>query len=94
MRSLINRLASLCFGVYLIHDGELLRIELWKRIQIDMNKETGMFSILSWSFIVVGVIFICGCLIESIRKSIETVFIHFIETKRRNHNRIKVDQGV
>lgn len=78
----INRIASMCFGVYLIHDSELLRTEFWNHIQIDTQVGKGLFAILTQMIVVVGAIFICGCGIELIRKTISDSIVRLIQARR------------
>lgn len=56
----INRAASACFGVYLIHEQPMLRTYLWDTI-FDNRQYHGMFSVMLAGIISGTVVFI-GCL--------------------------------
>lgn len=77
----INLVASLCFGVYLIHDSDILRTELWRVIDLHINN--GLLTFMGKMSVVVGGIFICGCIIEFIRRTIGDCIMHFIKSVQK-----------
>ena len=74
-RKAINLIASLCFGVYLIHDSEILRADLWEIIRINMHANIRLPLLIAKVIIVVVGIFICGCTMEYIRRAIGNCFV-------------------
>lgn len=80
---LINYVSSTVFGIYLFHDNNIIRQNLYKIINIDFGPYVSSKMILKvffWTF----AIFIIGVIIELIRKFIEVLII---KIKKRIINR-------
>lgn len=59
---IINKIASLTFGIYLIHDNELLRVYIWNHV-LNLSCFYGnLFLLLHILKDVVAVFVICGCI--------------------------------
>ncbi len=69
MEKLVNGVGGLTFGVYLLHDNDLLRSRLWNLINAPRLLDNYLAEMLYLVAIVVG-IFCLGCLVELIRKKI------------------------
>ena len=69
----INKIASLSFGVYLIHDNILLRPKLYNAFY-DIYYSSSFFAILGRIFVFSTVIFIVCILIEWLRQIIFKFF--------------------
>lgn len=64
---LINKIASLVFGVYLIHDSSLGRSVIWDKIfHVQDLYLSEYFPI--WSIAIITVIMICGCCFDFLRQ--------------------------
>lgn len=62
-------IGGLTFGVYLLHDNDLLRSRVWGLINVPRFLDSLLVEMLYMVAIVVG-IFCLGCLVELIRKRI------------------------
>ena len=69
----INYVASLTFGVYLIHDHPLVRLYLWRsflgKSSLLLVKQYGVVFVV-YAVLVVFAIFVVCCMIEAIRKTV------------------------
>ena len=65
----INRIASLTFGIYLIHENIFMRPFLWQKLFNNAPYENSPFLIVHLLFSVITVFIVCG-LIEFIRQSL------------------------
>ena len=72
----INRLAGVCFGVYLFHEHDYMREFLWGEL-FDVNLFIGSPYFIFYSMFVVGIIFIIGGIFEMIRCLIGKI-IHYL----------------
>ena len=68
----VTIIGSLTFGVYLLHDNDLIRNKLWGIIDAPRYLDNLAFEALYMIGVVI-VIFIVGCVIELIRKKIMSV---------------------
>ena len=67
--SLICKIASCTFGVYLLHDGEL-RMFLWNKVFV-YTPEQGSGRLLMHIGTAAVILFLCGLITEMLRKPIE-----------------------
>lgn len=65
----INQVSSCVFGIYLIHDNEIVRGHIYKILKID-NGLFSSYKIFSKIVLVTFIIFIVCCIIEYVRKFI------------------------
>lgn len=72
-RRFINSVSSLMFGVYLIHDNNLVRPFIWGRL-FNVSQYENSSSLYSYSIIVITSIFISCTLLEFTRKYIFDLF--------------------
>ena len=95
----INKLASLCFGVYLIHDNNIVRGYIYRWLKID----NGLINNISYVFyliIIVILIYIVCSLIEYIRQVIfRFIYDRKISLKIRNKyyeylDKLKIKYGL
>ena len=77
---IINRIAKLIFGVYLIHENFLLQPLLYKMLKID-NGMIYSFRFILYVIFIVLFIFIIGILIELLRQK----FFKFIYDRKISH---------
>lgn len=77
---IINRIAKLIFGVYLIHENFLLQPLLYKMLKID-NGMIYSFRFILYVIFIVLFIFIIGILIEFLRQK----FFKFIYDRKISH---------
>lgn len=70
---LINYLGSCTLGIYMLHDGSLAGF-LWKNVFKNATHQHSRVLVL-YIICAVTIIFIVGCLIDSIRKVLEKVLI-------------------
>lgn len=66
----VNFVASLVFGIYLIHDNDFVRPFLYKWLQIDNGQMISGYMIIFKVFIALTVIFVICLMIEFIRKKL------------------------
>lgn len=64
----INKISSLCFGIYLFHDNNYVRQVIYKPFQL--VKHAKSLSFIPYWFMVASAIFILGLLIEYLRRCI------------------------
>lgn len=62
----INVISSATFGVYLIHDNNLMRPFIWKKI-FDISDYSNLLSLLLYSIITIAIVYIVCTLIELAR---------------------------
>ena len=76
---IINSIASTTFGIYLIHDNEIIRNILWKDIFNINNYITSNYFVI-YCIIAVSIVFIVCMFIDYIRKgTIEKLFIYIYD---------------
>jgi len=64
---IINVIGSVAFGVYLFHDNNLFRGEIWRIIDIPGKFEYGIKQVFLHIVVAVIIVFSLGCIIEGIR---------------------------
>lgn len=66
---IITLIGSLTFGVYLLHDNDLIRNYLWKAIEAPRFLDNVAVELIYMVCVVLG-IFIVGCIVECVRKKV------------------------
>lgn len=81
----INLIASATFGVYLIHDHQLVRPYLWKTIFHNADFQDSI-TIIPYSIIVCFLVYIVCTIIELLRqKTIERIYLRMIDKFLETH---------
>ena len=74
LHSVINSVAATTLGIYLIHDNNIVRPWLWKKLlQVNTHLESAFFPL--WSVIVIlGVFIACSCIERLRRLAVDPIF--------------------
>lgn len=83
----INYIASLTFGIYLIHENLFVGYTLWNTnniFSITSHANDGLFSLILYSLAVVMIVFIACGLIEAARKVSVRVISYICNIEQRN----------
>ena len=84
---IINKIASLCFPVYLIHDNEYFRSVFWKNIiHCEKFYYANSFVLLGNVAFSVILLYFCAYVIELFRKYIENLFFE----NKKEEEKIKI----
>lgn len=65
---IINTIAGTVFGIYIIHEHPYLKNYIWDSVFHNKLYYFDLFHIIGSAFITVFIIFVCGCIIDLLRK--------------------------
>lgn len=82
----INKISSLCFGVYLFHDNYYFKQIIYK--PFDIGKQLNSWKLIPWCIMIAIILYISGLICEFLRRTICNLFLRIRKYFEKKYARL------